>query len=234
MSYMNLLMGGGTSAPVEKAGSVDLYGTTHTTPSIALPNGSVLSAGAMPNEFCIECWIKVLASRGAQGGIFCTGSSGLDITMMQNASNGVLGMFGANQSTFAPTLNLWTHIAYVRSVAGGFQRWLVNGVQHDNTANSTFARTIGSTLRKIGGDGAGDSFAGRLSDLRVWNIARANATILDNYNRRLTGAEPGLAGYWKMNEGAGTTVADSTSGAATGTFSSGTDILWSSDCPSFN
>jgi hypothetical protein len=51
----------------------------------------------------------------------------------------------------------------VRSVAGSFQKWLVNGVQHDITANSAFARTITTSNRKIGGDAGGDSFVGLAS-----------------------------------------------------------------------
>jgi hypothetical protein len=224
------------SGPAALPWSVDMYGTTHFTSAvITLPTSSVIPNGACPAEFTIECWIKVLVSRGNQGVVFGTGSSALDVTMIQAASNGVLGMFGANQSTFAPTLNTWTHIAYVRSVAGSYQRWLVNGVQHDNTANSTFSRTITTTVRKIGSDGAGDTFPGRLSDLRVWTVARTNAQILAAYNTRLTGSESGLAGYWKLKEGTGIIVADSTAGAANGTFNNGPggDILWAADSPTF-
>jgi hypothetical protein len=114
-----------------------------------------------------------------------------------------------------------------------FQKWLLNGVQHDITANSTFSRTITTSNRKIGGDGGGDTFGGRLSDLRVWSVARTDAQILANYTKRLVGNEAGLSGYWKMNEGTGLTIADSTAGAATGTFFNGTDITWAADGPGF-
>jgi hypothetical protein len=78
---------GAAPAPKESPMSVDMYGTTHLLPSIALPNGSVLANGAIPNEFAIECWIKPLVSRaGVTGGIFCTGSGGIDVMFEQGAT----------------------------------------------------------------------------------------------------------------------------------------------------
>ncbi len=53
-------------------------------------------------------------------------------------------------------------------------------------------------------------FAGRMSELRLWNRARTAEEIQANQRRRLTGKEPGLVGYWPLNEGQGTVAQDKT------------------------
>ena len=55
-----------------------------------------------------------------------------------------------------------------------------------------------------------------LSDVRIWSVARTDAEINANKNQRLFGNEAGLAAYWKLNEGTGTSASDSTSSALHG------------------
>lgn len=49
---------------------------------------------------------------------------------------------------------------------------------------------------------------GLIDDVRVWNTARTQQEIQDNMNKELNGDEDGLLLYYKMNEGAGTTLTD--------------------------
>ena len=51
---------------------------------------------------------------------------------------------------------------------------------------------------------------GIIDDVRIWNTARTQQEIQDNMDTELIGNETGLAGYWKFNEGTGTTAIDST------------------------
>lgn len=44
-----------------------------------------------------------------------------------------------------------------------------------------------------------DCFDGLIDDVCVWNRTRSAAEIASDYNRELTGSEPGLMGYWKFN-----------------------------------
>ncbi|MEM9214368.1 MAG: LamG-like jellyroll fold domain-containing protein [Cyanobacteria bacterium P01_F01_bin.150] len=62
-----------------------------------------------------------------------------------------------------------------------------------------------------------DFFHGRLGEIRIWNIARSEAEIIENMNRRLTGNEPGLVGYWPLNERYGTVAYDKSSNNYHGT-----------------
>jgi hypothetical protein len=51
--------------------------------------------------------------------------------------------------------------------------------------------------------GIGYAFKGALSDVRVWNVERTAAEIANNKDKRLSGTETGLVGYWPMDEGSG-------------------------------
>ena len=42
--------------------------------------------------------------------------------------------------------------------------------------------------------------SGRISDLRIWNVARTPEEIAANYTNRLVGNEAGLVGYWRLDE----------------------------------
>jgi hypothetical protein len=56
-------------------------------------------------------------------------------------------------------------------------------------------------------------FNGWFDEFRIWNVARTDAEIKDNYTKPLVGNEPGLVGYWKFDDPVGaTTAADSITG----------------------
>jgi hypothetical protein len=59
-------------------------------------------------------------------------------------------------------------------------------------------------------------YQGEIDETRIWNITRTAEEIQDTMNRPLTGNEPGLVGYWKMDEGDGQQVVDSSSGGIAG------------------
>ena len=47
-------------------------------------------------------------------------------------------------------------------------------------------------------------YTGNVDELRVWNYARTETEIQNDYNKVLTNA-PGLVGYWSFDEGSGQT-----------------------------
>ncbi|MCW5844141.1 MAG: tandem-95 repeat protein, partial [Caldilinea sp.] len=63
-------------------------------------------------------------------------------------------------------------------------------------------------------------FAGTIDEARVWNVARSQGEIQSTINVELTDGA-GLIGRWGMNEGSGTTIADSTAPSANGTLTNG-------------
>ena len=59
-------------------------------------------------------------------------------------------------------------------------------------------------------------YPGELDEVRIWNVVRQPGEIADSMQRPLSGTEPGLAGYWKFDEGSGQETADSSSSMVTG------------------
>ncbi len=102
----------------------------------------------------------------------------------------------------------WNHVAVVYD-DGAYEVFL-NG---DSVSSGTY-----QGLNEIGGfahignngnpDSLGEGTDGRISEVRVWNTPRTQEQIQAFMNRRLTGNESGLAGYWPLDEGAGDVVAD--------------------------
>ena len=51
-------------------------------------------------------------------------------------------------------------------------------------------------------------FAGEMDEVRVWNVARTDAQIQEAMTRAISPTEPGLAGYWRFDEGDGKVARD--------------------------
>jgi hypothetical protein len=64
-------------------------------------------------------------------------------------------------------------------------------------------------------------FTGSIDEVRIWNVARTAAQIAQDMRFRLVGNEAGLVGYYRFDEGTGTTARDATSGAHNGTLTNG-------------
>jgi hypothetical protein len=55
-----------------------------------------------------------------------------------------------------------------------------------------------------------EHFKGSIDEVRIWNVARSGDQIREYMHRSLTGAEPGLVGYWKFDIDRDDTVNNST------------------------
>ncbi|MDG2193809.1 MAG: fibrinogen-like YCDxxxxGGGW domain-containing protein [Polaribacter sp.] len=119
-------------------------------------------------------------------------------------------MYGSSSFDLYPTTVLatgtWHHIAATRS--GSNVAIYVDGVE---IASGTYAGTPYSSTEPltIGGESIiHGHLNGKIDETRIWNVARTQAEIQANMNVSLAGTESGLLGYYKMNEGRGTTVLD--------------------------
>ena len=73
---------------------------------------------------------------------------------------------------------------------------------------TTRVSTISSFL--VGGIFGSESFGGLLDQIRVWNIARTETDVLNDYQSILSGNEAGLVGLWRLTSGEGQSAQDST------------------------
>jgi fibronectin-binding autotransporter adhesin len=168
-------------------------------------------------NFTVEAWVKPSAYQ-AENQFFSQydGSSGRFIVALRNNKVGMfIGGTWKDGAVVIP-LNTWTHIA-VQRVSGSTCRIYVNGTLDWEGTLSATALTANANIR-IGCIGATQSgFRGLLADVRAWNAVRTQPQIAAAKNLRLTGGEAGLAHYWKLDDGTGSTVYDSKTASANGT-----------------
>jgi hypothetical protein len=74
-----------------------------------------------------------------------------------------------------------------------------------------------------------DDLDGSIAEVRIWRTARTQTQIESSLNQTLTGAEPGLQGYWRFAEGSGTVTTDSSGHGFNGTLIG--DVSWSKASP---
>lgn len=196
-------------------------------------NQRVVTTGQITaNDFTAEAWFK-LSSYISENQIFSQYRGGDAGRFIVGIKNQVAGMFiGGTWMTGSATipLNTWTHIAVSRSNT----TWTIyiNGQHYKSDVHN--ANPLASTPFTIGAIGTtgitAPGFRGEISDVRAWNTVRSQAQIAGGLDTRLTGTEAGLAHYWPLNEGLGSTVADLAAGA-TGTLGAGVAWAVSADLP---
>ncbi len=132
---------------------------------------------------------------------------------------------GSGQSTLNTLegipLNEWIHVAIVLTSLTGDQIIYQDG---EEGARSTSAGLTDTTQASVLTIGVGANIV--LDDFRVWNYARTEEEIQADMNRELFGVEAGLVGYWRFNEGEGTTAYDMSLYENHGTI---TDAIWTTE-----
>ncbi len=115
--------------------------------------------------------------------------------------------------------NAWSHVAATYN--GSQARIYINGVL-ESTGFVPVIETNNVALRMGGRYNL--NFDGIIDEARIWNIARTPEEIQQSMARMLTGIEPGLVGYWPLNEGSGRTAFDQTSNNNNGSLRGA--IIW--------
>ena len=127
--------------------------------------------------------------------------------------DGAKGFVALSTSTAGSGFDHW---AVVFDRAGSAVRFLKNGVLDGTVsiAPADLPGAIGQTDAILMGTDSAVSGArflnGILDDLRVWNQARSDSLIANNFKKEVAGNEAGLVAYWKFSETSGATAIDST------------------------
>jgi hypothetical protein len=195
------------------------------------------------NNFTVEAWVNPTATHeiDAQsttgvtgfnnqrylifpinGNTWATDHAGMGISV---GTNGVSVYEHANNYmpallVWQGTLNGWTHLAVVYT--NKQPSLYINGVLVKTGQTSTKSYVHPST--GFGGGPYG-YFKGSIDELRIWNMTRTASQIQTAKKTSLLGTTPGLVGYWKLNEGIGSTAVDATASNNTGTLSKGFNSL---------
>ncbi len=127
------------------------------------------------------------------------------------------------------TIGVWQHIALVFSSNGSFSAYLdgqliTNSFLNLNTQASTYPLSIG----RVYGNPPTISYNGLIDDIMIWDSALTYVDIQKYMYCPPLGSEPGLAGYWNFESGAGNTVYDITTNGGNGIINGST---FNSDIP---
>ena len=185
---------------------------------VSIPHHESLSL----TRFTVEAWVNPSQIKGdwqplitkeeSDGwprnyGIYINPNS-MTVNFSFTATNGA-NIYGNSQNSLI--LNQWNHIAMTYD--GLSFNFYLNGElengELDQLINVTATPSQNTEPVKIGKEiSAYTPFAGKIDEVRIWNIARTEAEIQANYNQELTGSETGLVGYWQFNENIGTIITD--------------------------
>ncbi len=128
------------------------------------------------------------------------------------------------QANFASLAGGWHHVAATYDGRGGATAAngitiYVDGVAVPVWRNNNPAYVAMEDLAAplvVGRESQGwNQYGGALDEVRLWNVARTGPQIAAARDGELTGTEPGLVGYWRLNEGTGLTATDNGPGGHT-------------------
>ena len=202
-------------------------------------------AGA--DQRTIMLWAKTSSSAGQEffrygGGSLGNFVLGLNSWNDATGTNGVTVDIGDGAITFQPLTatddGQWHHDAVVLPSGGSKLRDLKvyqDGVLLETVVdlhqdeNDTINTVPGGANFRLGSTGSARYFDGQMAEVSVWSTALSTAQIKDYMTHELAGTETGLSAYWKLDEGTGTSVADSSNNANTGTIAG--SAAWASTAP---
>jgi hypothetical protein len=107
------------------------------------------------------------------------------------------------------TDNTWQHVA--ASFNNGTVRLYLNGGL-DRTVTSVLTPQASTEPVAFGREGnySGGTLAGRIDEVRIWNVVRSAAKIAQFRSRKVPNNAAGLVGYWRFNQGSGQIARDAT------------------------
>ena len=176
------------------------------------------AAGLIPSgddTFTIESWINptsIPAGGGSGGQITFWGTQGPQSTsngFRLAGSGGVRHYFWGNDhdesfgedilpDTSGPEGDGWHHLAITYD--GTQTVWYWNGAPLGNP-RPVSGVNVADQNHRIGSRLNAEFFDGWIDELRVWDVARTEGEIADNYTLAIDPATPGLVSYWDFSAG---------------------------------
>ncbi|MFH1916524.1 MAG: LamG domain-containing protein [Nanoarchaeota archaeon] len=198
----------------------------------------------LTTQLTLEAWVKLTAppdpihcegiiskangwNNGAYEIIACQNSNKWRPTFRFSTSeNSNYNFYGGSP---ALELNTWYHVAVTLDTSNN-ARLYVNGVQSGNQQDmgahpiaSTGQLAIGTRGSHLPSTGL-SHITGLIDEARIWNVVRSAADIQNSMNTEITSPPGSLVGYWKLNDGTGTTATDSSANPVNGVLT--TEDMW--------
>lgn len=169
-------------------------------------------------DLTVEFWIKptnITAGRQnivdkAYGGEFAfTQETNGSISFYYGTCGGRCTPYqGFGSGANAVVQNEWHHFALVRNLSSMMLYWYKDGGQIASTTASYLSATASTYNVTIGYGYTGVYYNGFVSEVRIYNRALTQAEIQYSYTYKKPQNRAGLVGWWKLDEGQGTTAYD--------------------------
>ena len=180
-------------------------------------------------------WVKLDATPSTSQYIWSTlyapvnfvfsGATGLRFQGKRGDTDALANIDSSGPFTF--TTGDWYHVGFTYDNSSRAVLFYINGVQYAGGTFPAALKNVNSDLI-LGNYGAGTNMIqGNLADVKIFNsvISATDAKILAakiNQDPALTSANANVIGWWKINEGTGTTINDFTNDTNGGTDHNGT------------
>jgi len=179
------------------------------------------SLSLIDSAITIEAWVKLQSHY--YNTVVCKGSADYAIEfvgqypgfLFQNLNinyNGATDYYGRLVLNQTIPLNTWTHIAVTYFYDSSLCVYINGTLAYHTSATGTIYRD--SSNLRIGARVDSNYFepcSGLIDEVRIWDRARSADEIATTMRQDLTGPEPGLVGYWKFSESAGSAIANDSS-----------------------
>jgi hypothetical protein len=176
-------------------------------------------------NFSFECWVKraTSVSQFGKDRLFMSiNNDGWGVYIEANKLK--ITKVGVSEASSVGTIadTLWHHLAVTFN---GTEDTVVFYIDGELDSKAKFNYSFSSTGNySIGSRGAGEYFAGKIEELKVWSVVRSALDISMNKCTILNGNETGLNRYYKFNEGSGSSIIDASVNAQNGTLTSGSNV----------
>jgi hypothetical protein len=197
---------------------------------IQIPGDSSNNFGTN-DAFTFEAWIKISSgpsNNGDKTHIF--GRTWSEFYLLNDNGNIKLqgryrveshGNWPIVTSSSSLSLDTWYHVAYSYSRANGALSIHLNGQLDGNTSSSSLITGGGNRIglgARIDNGNVSGFFNGSIDEARIWNVQRTTQEI--NSNKSSTQSQnSNLVLYYKLDDGPGSSVIDSSGNNLTGTAS---------------
>lgn len=183
----------------------------------------------LTTQWTVEGWArKSVLNQTANGASLLEKANGPEAISVQFINQGVRVNAGGSFSVLASSViaadeDVHVAVTYDNSGAAGELKLFLNGILDASTsgvAEADYTTPEPIWLGRREGH-LKHTFKGVFDDVRLWNVARTQQQIYESMTRPVDPASTGLVGYWKLNEGTGTTAYDATSYGNDGTLNGG-------------
>ncbi|PZX16163.1 GLUG motif-containing protein [Breznakibacter xylanolyticus] len=182
-----------------------------------------------PATFTMEAWVyptQLNRDQAVISTLSVANASGMELHVASDNKPLVTIRNGSNwldvKATSTVAINTWTHLAATYN--GGTVKLYINGAEAATAAATSYAPGTSNLFIGRRPDNEEKRFAGRIDEVRIWNVVRTQTEIAAAKDNPLTGTESSLLAYYNFNQGTATgsnsgitTLTDATTNAKHGT-----------------